>query len=218
MSVAVRAGHAPSVAPARDRVLHVQRAGRTARQHRRRQERLLWDRRQADHDRRRRDEALHVHRGRELPDLGHPAGHRARGSSDARNVQDGGIVRVSNFNISGSASTKLVVDALVYAMQTKHATVKIVMDEAQNNAMSKTTWLAMNGAQVKFLNGLSYTNSAGPSVGIMHSKIVAVDDQIVFTGSNNFSATGFITNEENSVVLRAPENGARIASFICDID
>jgi phosphatidylserine/phosphatidylglycerophosphate/cardiolipin synthase-like enzyme len=40
----------------------------------------------------------------------------------------------------------------------------------------------------------------------------------VFTGSNNFSSTGFIVNEENSVVLRAPENATRIASFICDID
>jgi phosphatidylserine/phosphatidylglycerophosphate/cardiolipin synthase-like enzyme len=92
------------------------------------------------------------------------------------------------------------------------------MDEGQNNATSKTTWLSQNGAEVRFLNGLTYTNSVGPAVGIMHSKIVAVDDQVVFTGSNNFSSTGFIANEENSVVLRAPQNATRISSFICDID
>ena len=40
----------------------------------------------------------------------------------------------------------------------------------------------------------------------------------VFTGSNNFSSTGFITNEENSVVLRAPGYSPRIAAFTCDVD
>jgi phosphatidylserine/phosphatidylglycerophosphate/cardiolipin synthase-like enzyme len=139
--------------------------------------------------------------------------------SAIENVKDGGIVRVSNYNISGSQTAKPVVDALVYAMQQKHASVRIVMDDAQNNATSKTTWLAQNGAEVRFLNGLSYASTTGgPTVGIMHSKIVAVDDQVVFTGSNNFSGAGFVTNEENSVVLRAPDNSTRITSFVCDID
>ena len=69
--------------------------------------------------------------------------------------------------------------------------------------MSRTTLFASQGAQVRFLNGMTST-SGSPSVGIMHSKIVAIDDQLVFTGSNNFSSTGFVTNEENSIVLRAP--------------
>jgi HKD family nuclease len=133
-------------------------------------------------------------------------------------VKQGGIVRVSNFNISSSASAKPVVDALRFAMTERGATVKIVMDEGQNNPTSMTTQLGTEGAQVRFLNGLTFTNSVGPAVGIMHSKIVAVDDQVVLTGSNNFSSTGFIINEENSVVLRAPENSDRIASFVCDID
>ncbi len=136
-----------------------------------------------------------------------------------KEVKQDGIVRVSNFNISGSASVKPVVDALVWAMTERHATVRIVMDSAQNNAMSKTTWLAMNGAEVRFLDGIHYQNGSGTdSVGIMHSKIVAVDDQIIFTGSNNFSSTGLVTNEENSVVLRGPSNASRIGSFTCDID
>ncbi len=71
---------------------------------------------------------------------------------------------------------------------------------------------------MRFLDGLHYTNSVGDAVGIMHSKIVTVDDQVVFTGSNNFSSTGFVTNEENSVVLRAPAHAARIAAFACDVD
>jgi len=133
-------------------------------------------------------------------------------------VKQGGIVRVSNFNISSSQSAKPVVDALRFAMTERGATVRIVMDEAQNNATSMTTQLGQAGAEVRFLNGLTFTNSAGPAVGIMHSKIVAVDDQVVLTGSNNFSSTGLITNEENSVVLRAPENADRIRSFVCDID
>jgi len=139
--------------------------------------------------------------------------------SAIENVKEGGIVRVSNFNISSSATAKPVADALVYAMQMKHATVRIVMDQGQNTPDSKTTWFSQNGAEVRFLNGLTYSNTTGgPTVGIMHSKIVAVDDTVVFTGSNNFSSTGFVTNEENSVVLRAPENASRITSFQCDID
>lgn len=133
-------------------------------------------------------------------------------------VKQGGTIRVSNFNISSSSSTKPVVDALLWAMQNKAATVKVVMDEAQNNATSRTTLLSQQGAQVRFLDGIHYTNSVGAAVGIMHSKIVVVDDQIVFTGSNNFSSTGFIVNEENSVVLRAPGYSSRIAAFTCDID
>lgn len=135
------------------------------------------------------------------------------------NVKQDGLIRVSNFNISGSASTKPVVDALLRAMASKHATVKIVMDEGQNNATSRTTLLAQQGAQVRFLDGIHSTTSTGSkSVGIMHSKIVIVDDEVVFTGSNNFSSTGLVTNEENSVVLRGAKNAARIAAFQCDVD
>lgn len=135
------------------------------------------------------------------------------------NVKDNGIIRVSNFNISSSNTAKPVVDALVRAIQTKHATVRIVMDEAQNNATSRTTQLAQLGADVRFLDGIHSTTSTGsPSVGIMHSKIVVVDDEVVFTGSNNFSGSGFVTNEENSVVLRGQDNAARIAAFQCDVD
>ena len=81
-------------------------------------------------------------------------------------VKQGGIVRVSNFNISSSASAKPVVDALRFAMTERGATVKIVMDEGQNNATSMTTQLGTEGAQVRFLNGLTFTNSVGPAVGI----------------------------------------------------
>jgi phosphatidylserine/phosphatidylglycerophosphate/cardiolipin synthase-like enzyme len=103
-------------------------------------------------------------------------------------------------------------------MQNRGATVKVVMDQAQNNATSRTTQLAQQGAQVRFLDGIHYTNSVGPAVGIMHTKTVIIDDQVVISGSNNFSSTGFVTNEENSVVLRAPAFDSRIAAFTCNID
>lgn len=131
-----------------------------------------------------------------------------------KNVKQGGTIRISNYNISGSAAAKPVVDAVLWAIQNKGAHVKIVMDEAQNVPTSRTTQLASQGAEVRFLNGMTYSTS----VGIMHSKIVVVDDQVVFTGSNNFSGTGLVTNEENSVVLRGPSNADRIRSFSCDVD
>jgi phosphatidylserine/phosphatidylglycerophosphate/cardiolipin synthase-like enzyme len=136
-----------------------------------------------------------------------------------KNVKQGGVIRVSNFNISSSNSAKPVVDALVWAMQNRGATVKVVMDQAQNTPTSRTTQLAQQGAQVRFLNGMTYTNSLNvQSVGIMHSKIVAVDDEVVFSGSNNFSSSGFVTNEENSVVLRGATQLDRIESFQCNVD
>jgi hypothetical protein len=135
-----------------------------------------------------------------------------------KEVKQGGTIRVSNFNISASNSAKPVVDALVWAIQNRNATVKVVMDQAQNTPTSRTTQLASQGAQVRFLDGIHYTNSVGPAVGIMHSKIVVVDDAVVITGSNNFSSTGFVTNEENSVVLRAPTHDERIAAFQCNVD
>ncbi|HEY4182607.1 MAG TPA: phospholipase D-like domain-containing protein [Kofleriaceae bacterium] len=130
-------------------------------------------------------------------------------------VKDGGIVRVSNFNISSSASTKPVADALDWARTERHATIRIIGDQAQNIPTSRTTQFATDGADVRFLDGFHYN---GSSVGIMHSKMVIVDDKIVLTGSNNFSSTGFIINEENSVVLTGAANADRIRSYTCDID
>lgn len=136
-------------------------------------------------------------------------------------VKQGGTIRVSNFNISSSASVKPVLDALLWAMSERGATVKIVMDSAQNVAGSRTQLFATQGAEVRFLDGMHYTSSSEPGVekiGIMHNKMIVIDDQVVFTGSNNFSSTGLVTNEENSVVLRAPAYADRIAAFACAHD
>jgi phosphatidylserine/phosphatidylglycerophosphate/cardiolipin synthase-like enzyme len=105
-------------------------------------------------------------------------------------------------------------EALRYAMKERGATVKIVMDSAQDIAQSRTNALAADGAEVRFLVGLRYPGSAG----IMHSKMVIVDDRVVFAGSNNFSSSGLITNEENSVVLRAPRHLARVQGFTCQFE
>ena len=136
-------------------------------------------------------------------------------------VKQGGTIRVSNFNISSSAAVTPVADALIWAMRERGATVHIVMDSAQDVAGSRTNALAVAGAEVRFLEGLHYESSSEPGVdkvGIMHNKMLVVDDQVVITGSNNFSSTGLVTNEENSVVLRAPVYADRIAGFACSHD
>ena len=131
-----------------------------------------------------------------------------------RGVQRGGTVRIANFNISSSPALEVLHEALRYAMKERGATVKIVMDSAQDSAQSRTNALAADGAEVRFLVGLRYPGSAG----IMHSKMVIVDDRVVFAGSNNFSSSGLITNEENSVVLRAPRHLARVQGFTCQFE
>jgi len=73
------------------------------------------------------------------------------------------------------------VDALFYALQMKHATVRIVMDQGQNVATSETTMLSQMGAEVRFLTAIAYASSAAarPKASCTR-KIVAVDDQVVF--------------------------------------
>lgn len=135
-------------------------------------------------------------------------------------VKEGGTIRVANFNISSSSGVTPVADALMFAMRERGATVKIAMDSGQDVADSRSSQLARDGAQVRFSRGLGFESSVDGSqqFGILHSKMVIVDDQVLFTGSNNFSSSGFITNEENSVVLRATAHGDRIAAFTCDFE
>jgi phosphatidylserine/phosphatidylglycerophosphate/cardiolipin synthase-like enzyme len=136
-------------------------------------------------------------------------------------VKQGGTIRVSNFNISSSQSVAAVADALVWAINERDAKVRIVMDSAQNVAGSKTTWLAQQGADVRFLDGMHYESASEPGVervGIMHNKMLVVDDAVLISGSNNFSSTGLVTNEENSVVLRSPAYADRIGEFACAHD
>jgi phosphatidylserine/phosphatidylglycerophosphate/cardiolipin synthase-like enzyme len=135
-------------------------------------------------------------------------------------VKEGGTIRVANFNISSSSGVTPVADALLFAIRERGATVEIAMDSGQDVAESRSSQLAQGGAQVRFSRGLEFESSFDGSqqFGILHSKMVIVDDQVMFTGSNNFSSSGFITNEENSVVLRAPAHEDRIAAFTCDFD
>jgi phosphatidylserine/phosphatidylglycerophosphate/cardiolipin synthase-like enzyme len=138
-----------------------------------------------------------------------------------RSVKQGGTIRVANFNISASPGVQPLHDALRFAMEEKGATVKIVMDSAQDVPDSRTRKLAEDGAEVRFVVGLRHTSSFEPDVertGIMHSKMLVVDDKVLVAGSNNFSTGAMTTSEENSVVLRGTRHAARIAAFTCQFD
>lgn len=138
-----------------------------------------------------------------------------------RSVKRGGTIRISNFNISASPGIQPLHDALKFAIEEKGATVRIVMDSAQDVPDSRTNALAKDGADVRFIIGLRFESSFSPGVeqtGIMHSKMVIVDDTLMITGSNNFSTGAMTTSEENSVVLRGRGNQARIAAYACQFD
>ena len=134
-------------------------------------------------------------------------------------VEAGGTVRVANFNISSSSSVTPVANALLAAID-RGVTVKIAMDSAQDTGSSRTNQLAEAGAQVRFARGLRFESSFDDSeqFGILHSKMVIADDRILMTGSNNFSSSGFVTNEENSVLLRDTAHAELIDAFICDFE
>jgi phosphatidylserine/phosphatidylglycerophosphate/cardiolipin synthase-like enzyme len=138
-----------------------------------------------------------------------------------RSVRRGGTIRIANYNISSSPGLEPLREALRYAMDEKGATVRIVMDVAQDRPDSGTGQLAAEGAEVRYLVGLRYRSSFEPDVertGIMHSKMVLIDDVLLFTGSSNFSTSAMITNEENTVVLRGSRHAARIGAFRCQFE
>lgn len=138
------------------------------------------------------------------------------------NVREDGMIRVSNFNISSSSGVTPVADALLWAISVRKAEVRIAMDSAQNTPDSRSTKLAEKGASVRFVQGMTYKGYQDgqevDKVGIEHSKMVIVDDQVLLTGSNNFSSSGFITNEENSLVLTSAAHADRIQAFTCDFE
>ena len=75
-----------------------------------------------------------------------------------------------------------------------------VFDEAQakSNLGGEYERLLENGADVR-LDG----NRRG-----MHHKVILIDDQILITGSYNFSNNAKARNDENTLIIHSPEVGA----------
>jgi phosphatidylserine/phosphatidylglycerophosphate/cardiolipin synthase-like enzyme len=49
--------------------------------------------------------------------------------------------------------------------------------------------------------------------GIMHVKLMIIDDDTVIIGSHNYTHNAFVLNQELSIVLKEPENMAEFNNF-----
>jgi phosphatidylserine/phosphatidylglycerophosphate/cardiolipin synthase-like enzyme len=79
--------------------------------------------------------------------------------------------------------------------------IRIVLDRSSNdpseNKYTKYTFLKNNGIDVRFAKRHKHWDYYG----IMHNKFAIVDSKVVVTGSANWTASAFVRNDENVVII-----------------
>jgi phosphatidylserine/phosphatidylglycerophosphate/cardiolipin synthase-like enzyme len=73
-----------------------------------------------------------------------------------------------------------------------------VMDDGQVNSSQSTEYdpLTQAGLNVRLDGNL---------IGLMHHKVIIIDQKVVITGSYNFTESAETTNDENVVIIFSPE-------------
>ena len=66
---------------------------------------------------------------------------------------------------------------------------------------------------IKILQGLKCQAKRIATKGIVHCKLMIIDDQIVVTGSHNYTQNAFQMNQELSVIIHNPENISEFSNF-----
>jgi phosphatidylserine/phosphatidylglycerophosphate/cardiolipin synthase-like enzyme len=95
-------------------------------------------------------------------------------------------------------TSKPIAQAIEYA-RSKGVNVRIVLDRSQPTAKgNRIKELQDSGAEVRI-------DSTHP---IMHNKVIIIDNEIVITGSFNFSATAETRNAENLLICKNKEQAA----------
>lgn len=112
-----------------------------------------------------------------------------------------------------SFSVTEIEDALHRAMD-RGVAVRIVMNHAQEGINSRVDRLAAAGAKVLYLKGRPAANEGGVH-GLMHNKYLRIDDDVLLTGSNNWSSTGTSFNAENTVRFRSVAGDPLLAAYDC---
>ncbi len=79
--------------------------------------------------------------------------------------------------------------------------IRVVLDRNSNdpktNQYTKYLYLKNNAIDVRFAKPHRHWDRDG----IMHNKFAVIDDKIVITGSANWTASAFVINDENVVVI-----------------
>ena len=90
--------------------------------------------------------------------------------------------------------------ALVLAKR-RGVRVRVVLDRKSNdpkaNKYTKYLYLKNNAIDIRFAKSHRHWDRDG----IMHSKFAVVDDKFVITGSANWTASAFVMNDENIIIV-----------------
>ncbi len=82
--------------------------------------------------------------------------------------------------------------------------IRVLLDRKSNdpkeNKYTKYLYLKKNGINIRF--AAAHTYKRWKRSGIMHNKFAIFDNKIVETGSLNWTASAFVVNDENVLVIR----------------
>lgn len=82
--------------------------------------------------------------------------------------------------------------------------IRVVLDRGSNdpkeNRYTKYPYLKKNGINIRF--AAAHTYKRWKRSGIMHNKFAVFDNKILETGSLNWTASAFMVNDENVLVIR----------------
>ena len=82
--------------------------------------------------------------------------------------------------------------------------IRVLLDRKSNdpkeNEYTKYLYLKKNGINIRF--AAAHTYKRWKRSGIMHNKFAIFDNKIVETGSLNWTASAFVVNDENVLVIR----------------
>ncbi len=102
-------------------------------------------------------------------------------------------------------TSRPLAQALDKALQ-RGVKVRVCLDEKQRTEKySKAKFLKSRGITVKFKNG--------NGVGIMHNKFSIIDNQVVITGSYNWTASADIRNDENLLIIKSKPLAKKYAAY-----
>ncbi len=112
-------------------------------------------------------------------------------------------------------SVKALDEALLRA-HARGVKVRLAIDKGQDQPGTAARRLADGGVTVRFVGGVPGTS--GRPDGLQHAKFALIDDDVMLTGSNNWSSTGTSINEESTIVVRAAAEDPLRRGFACHFE
>ena len=113
------------------------------------------------------------------------------------------LINVSTKSIDAAIYTftsRPLAHALVLAKK-RGVKVRVVVDKSANNPKdnkyTKYEYLKSNGIEIRYAKAHTHWDRKG----IMHNKFAVIDSKTVATGSANWTASAFVINDENVIII-----------------